>query len=364
MRKSYLDNIRWVTVVLVVIYHVLYMYNGEGILGTLGKITNLEVQYYDVYQYIVYPWFMVVLFIVSGISARYALDKQTGKEFIKARTVKLLVPTTIGLLVFQFIQGYVNASFGDSQLLEVPLPIKFMIYCLSGIGVLWYIQMLWLFSLAIVLIKKIDKDRLWNVCKKTPVWLIVLLGAAVYGAGQILNTPIICVYRFGLYFLTFLFGYFIFSHDEVIERMKKFFWLFLIAAAGLGIAFCVMYFGYNYADAPVNRTPVFLLYSWFGSLTMIACFARFFDFSNGFTTWMSKNSWGLYIFHYLGISTVALIFAKTGLLPAWACYLLSTVMGFVFGYGLYFIISKIPFFRWAVLGISKKKRKESKDVQG
>ncbi len=30
MRKYYLDNIRWVTVVLVVIYHVIYMYNGEG----------------------------------------------------------------------------------------------------------------------------------------------------------------------------------------------------------------------------------------------------------------------------------------------------------------------------------------------
>ena len=37
MRKSYLDNLRWVTVVLVVIYHVLYMYNGEGIVGTVGN---------------------------------------------------------------------------------------------------------------------------------------------------------------------------------------------------------------------------------------------------------------------------------------------------------------------------------------
>ena len=49
MRKYYLDNIRWVTVVLVVIYHVLYMYNGEGILGGLGKITALDVQYYDIF---------------------------------------------------------------------------------------------------------------------------------------------------------------------------------------------------------------------------------------------------------------------------------------------------------------------------
>ena len=50
MRKHYLDNIRWVTVVLVVIYHVLYMYNGEGVQGGLGKITEMNVQYCLLYQ--------------------------------------------------------------------------------------------------------------------------------------------------------------------------------------------------------------------------------------------------------------------------------------------------------------------------
>lgn len=68
MRKYYLDNIRWVTVVLVVIYHVLYMYNGEAILGGLGKITALDVQYYDIFLYAVYPWFMLLLFLISGVS--------------------------------------------------------------------------------------------------------------------------------------------------------------------------------------------------------------------------------------------------------------------------------------------------------
>ena len=28
MRKLYIDNIRWITVVLVVLYHVIYMFNG------------------------------------------------------------------------------------------------------------------------------------------------------------------------------------------------------------------------------------------------------------------------------------------------------------------------------------------------
>ena len=72
LRKHYLDNIRWITVVIVVLYHVFYMYNGQGTGagGVVGKITNLDVQYYDVFQYAVYPWFMVLLFMVSGVSSR------------------------------------------------------------------------------------------------------------------------------------------------------------------------------------------------------------------------------------------------------------------------------------------------------
>ena len=362
MRKSYIDNLRWVTVVLVVFYHVFYMYNAEGILGTLGKITDLEVQYFDLYQYIVYPWFMALLFIVSGISARYYIERHTGKEFIKSRTVKLLVPSTIGLFVFQFIQGYINVSFSEAGNIEAPGFVKYIIYCLSGIGVLWYIQMLWLFSLVIVLIKKIDKDRFWNICRKTPFWVLILIAVLFWGAGQLLNTPVIVSYRFGFYFLAYLLGYFVFSHDEVIEVTKRYFPLFAVIAVGLGTAFCIVYFGQNYADDPVYRSPLFLLYGWFGCVAMVGGFAKFFDFTNKFTKWMGSHSWGLYIFHYLGISMVALYLAKPGLVQAWGCYLLSTLAGFVLSYILYFVISKIPFFRWAVLGISKKK--ESKNVQG
>ena len=47
-------------------------------------------------------------------------------------------------------------------------------------------------------------------------------------------------------------------------------------------------------------------------------------------------------------------------LPAPAAYALSLAAGFVFGYGLYAVISRIPYYRWAVLGISEEK----KDVQG
>ena len=357
-RKYYLDNIRWFTVVLVVIYHVLYMYNAEGVQGVLGKITDLEVQYYDVFQYIVYPWFMLILFIISGISSKLYLDRHTDKEFIKSRTRKLLVPSTIGLFVFQFIQGYINMSFGDAfnTMSEVPEFVLYLIMLASGIGVLWYIQLLWVFSILLIPIRKIEKDRLWKAATKTNIVVLILMLAVIHLSAQILNTPIICVYRFGLYGVGFLLGYFVFSHDEVIEVLKKWFPVTATVAIILGIIFCVMYFGQVYADAPVNRTISYTSYAWFACLAILGGGAKYADFKNAFTSWMSTHSWGFYIFHYLGISAVALYIARPGLLPPLPVYILSLIAGFAAGYILYEIISRIPFFRWAVLGIKKEKR--------
>ena len=70
-RKAYLDNIRWITVLMVTVYHVGYLFNGVGVLGGIPNAKHLAV--WDGFLYIVYPWFMVLLFLVSGICARYAL---------------------------------------------------------------------------------------------------------------------------------------------------------------------------------------------------------------------------------------------------------------------------------------------------
>ena len=364
MRKYYLDNIRWITVVTVVIYHVFYMYNSEGIVGGVGKITNLDVQYYDIFMYLVYPWFMPVLFLVAGISSKIYLENHTDKEFIRSRTRKLLVPSTIGLFAFQFIQGYINMSLGtafqDLPGMGLPKPVIFLIMVASGSGVLWFIHLLWLYSMILVLIRKIEKGRLLEKGAKTPAWMIVLFFFPVWGGAQILNAPIIPVYRCGFYFVFFILGYYVFSHDEVVEKLKKFAVPLIVMAVVLCVTFAVYYFlinnGMNYAEKPVNIRPLYAACAYVGSLAMLGGMARFLDFSTGFTKWMSRKSFGLYVFHYLGISGVARFLAKPGLLPAWACYLLSLVMGFGLAYLLYEIISRIPGYRWAVLGIKEEKK--------
>lgn len=362
MRKHYLDNIRWGTQIIVVLYHVFYMYNAEGVVGGLGRITSLDVQYWDIFQYIVYPWMMPVLFMVSGICAKLYLDSHTASEFIRSRTRKLLIPSTLGLFVFQFIQGYISMSIGGAldkggDMEAVPGFVKYIIMAFVGSGVLWFLQLLWVLSVVLVLIRKIEKGRLWDRCAKANVIVIALLSVLLYGSAQVLNLRPITVFRVGLYMCAFLLGYFVFSHDEVMELLKRYFPFAAAISAVLCIAFCAVYFGENYAEAPCNRSLLYIMYAYFGCIAILGGAARYADFENGFTRWMNKRSFGLYIFHYMGISAVALFIAKPGLVPAPAVYVLSLMAGFAAGFGLNAVISRIPFFRWAVMGISRKDRK-------
>lgn len=357
MRKTYLDNIRWMTVVLVVIYHVVFMYNGVQTSLTVGPFH--ELQYQDIYLYLVYPWFMLLLFVVSGMSTRFYLEHHSSKEFIKARTVKLLVPSTIGLFVFQWIQGYYSMAISNafaSIPAQVPGVVKYAIMALSGQGVLWFAQLLWFFSLILVLIKKIEKDRLYHLCGKANIIVLLLLTAAVYGSSLILNVPLITVFRVGIYLLGYLTGYFIFSHDEVMNKLSKWWRLLVPVALVLAVFFTYTYFGQDYTAHAVLDSPLCNAFAWIAILAILAVMNQYGNFENAFSKWMNRKSWGLYVFHYLVISAAAYYLKLyCGECPSVLIYLMTAIAAFAGAFALYEIISRIAVVRWCVLGIQKSK---------
>ena len=162
--------------------YVLYMFNGAVTGGVIGPFT--PVQYQDSYLYFIYPWFMLLLFVISGMSARFSLKGHSEKEFLKSRTTKLLVPSTIGLFVFWWISGYYNMVVGGAfeNMSAVPKPILCVIMAISGIGPLWYIQLLWIFFLLLLFIRKIEKDRLYGLCEKANLPVLLCLTPVIWGA--------------------------------------------------------------------------------------------------------------------------------------------------------------------------------------
>ena len=364
MRKHYIDNLRWITVAVVVLYHVIYIFNNLQPFGVIGGF--YENQWWDHFQTLCYPWFMLLLFAVAGMSARFSLERRTAKEFAKSRTDKLFVPASLGLLMFHWITGWVNMAISNAfkDMANVPVVVRYLIQCVSGIGVLWFLQVLWILSLLLLLVRKLENDRLWTLCVKLPVWVLPLLCIPLWGAAQILTTPMISVYRFGIYGLGFLIGYFILSHDEIMDKLEKLWLPLAIAGTGLGIAEAIVYQWQNYAEAPVRDSVLSIVYAWTASLAMLAGCKRFLNFRNSFTTWMSKKSWAIYIFHYTTLAYAAYFMKGTGI-PAAVQYLLCTTAAFGGAILLGEIISRIPVVRFWVLGIrGQKKTKEAIHVQG
>lgn len=351
MRKAYLDNIRWATVLLVLFYHVCYMFNGVGIFGGIPGADSISA--FDVAACVIYPWFMVLLFIVSGMSARYSLQKRTAKQFIKERAVKLLVPSTLGLFVIHWITGYLNIKMGGG-LAYIPPMLVYPISVISGTGPLWFIQMLFVFSCVLILIRKIDKnDKLWNLCGKINTPIVLLLFLLIFLAAQVLNMPVITTYRFGIYFAAFCIGYYIFSHDEIIEKISNIrIPMIFISAAGI-VLYAVYYYKSNFTSSECLQSIITNAYLWAVILTVFGCAKKYFDRETPFTKYMTKSSFGIYILHYPVLIIICYLLNAYCTLPSILNYIIAFVLDVVLTFGAYELLKRIPVIRYLVLGIKR-----------
>ena len=363
MRKHWIDNLRWVTVLLVLFYHVIYFYNNKGVFGGIGGFGEYpqHPQYQDIVMYILYPWFMPLLFLLAGISARYALEKHSAKEWFKARTRKLLVPGTIGLFVFHWMVGYFNTAVAARTGVFDGMPgvVKYAVMAISGIGPLWFIQLLWLLSLVLLLVRALDrKDRFRTWCGKANIVWIILLGVLFWvGEHTLVQNPrpdsmdgLWNLYKPFFYVIPFLLGWFVFSHDEVQEKVKNA-WIPLMACAVIsGAVLIVTTFGQDNTSPQYLGSPLNCLYGWLACLAMMGWFNARFDRTGPFAGYMTRSSFGLYVVHYLVVASLGYMMKIYTQLPPAAIYLILAVAVFTLSPLLYEILHRIPFLRWCIFG--------------
>lgn len=353
MRKTYLDNIRWTTVVLVVVYHVFYLFNHAGVAGGIPDAKNIPL--FDTVAAMIYPWFMVLLFVVAGMSARYALQTRSTRDFLAERTSKLLVPSTLGLFVVHWITGYWNIKIGGG-LSYIPAPLRYPLFVLSGIGPLWFIQLLYVFCRILVLLKKADKnDTIWTVCGRIKPLMLPLLFLPIFGVAQILNAPLLTMYRFGIYFVSFLIGYYIFSHEQVQEMLKKLFLPMAVLAVLAAIFYARSFGGSDYTAPSCLQSLLTNVYLWLVTLAIFGAYQKYFDFKTPFTAYLTRASFGVYILHYPILLTVCYLLHAYSTLPALCDYLAAFAADILLTVAAYEGIRRIPWVRYAVLGIRKKR---------
>lgn len=354
-RKKYLDNIKWITVVLVVIYHIIYLFNNSGVISNIN-VKGIPIM--DTFLIFVYPWFMCLMFVVSGISSRYSLEKRTNKQFIKDRTKRILVPSVLGIFIYGWISSLITSQYTDmfaGNGDKIPGFIKYFIYCLMGIGPLWYCHVLFIGSLLIVLLRKIDKkDKISVLLKKVNLPILFLLVFAVWGSSHILNASLIAVYRFGIYLFMMLLGYYIFYNQEIVKKLEKISIPLCIISVIIGVAYVMKYYGVNYADSTVLQGLFTNIYLWISILAILGIGSKYLNFKNKFTEYMTKNNFNIYILHYTVVLLIGHVVVKYLHLPFILNYIIILIGTIILLPGLIGLVKRIPVLRYLILGISKK----------
>lgn len=97
IRKHYIDNLRWIILLILIPYHTSQAWNTwdepNYIFIEGNRLISSIIVFFS-------PYFMPLLFVLAGISAKYALQKRTYKEYLGERVNRLLVPFLFGTIVF------------------------------------------------------------------------------------------------------------------------------------------------------------------------------------------------------------------------------------------------------------------------
>ena len=363
-RYFFIDNLRWVVVLLVLIYHVFYNFNAVGVIGGIGGFATEQWQ--DVVCTTLNPWFMTLLFVLAGASSRYALQRRTTKEFRRERTRKLLVPATIGMLFIGAVLGWINTTISggwDNMPEGMPLVVKYFILVISGTGPLWFIQDLFIFSLLLLAVRKVASGEridkwLAQATERSLILVVAGLMPLIWGVAQshIDNPSMILgianLYRPIYYFVVFLVGYYILSSESLHEMIARRCWWFIAVAAVTGVVFCTKLYGADYTSPTAIQSLWCNLYCWAMTMAMIGSFKRWYDRTSPFAGYMTRSSYGLYIVHMIVCSSACLILKGCGL-PVWSIYGLAIAATFVGSVVLWEILRRITFIRWCVFGIKK-----------
>ena len=113
-------------------------------------------------------------------------------------------------------------------------------------------------------------------------------------------------------------------------------------------------FGQDNTSPQYLGSPLNCIYGWLMCLAMMAWFKAKYDCTNGFSAYMTRSSYGLYIVHYLVIASLGYMMKKYTQLPPWSMYVILAIAVFTLSPLLYEILRRIPFVRWAVFGESRK----------
>lgn len=296
IRKHYIDNLRNLTILLLFPVHTFMIWND---FGSRFYIWQGENKILSTLIVLVNPWFMPILFVLAGMSARYALDKRTNREFMMQRINKLLIPFISGMIILVPFQTLYARKFFDNydgSLLDNWRYFFTHLTDFSGydgaftLGHLWFILFLFIISMiTLIMFRFVPYERVSGSVEKMPAFGVLLLFIPVWFMYYLGNFG---GFSIGKNLALYLSGYYVLSNDSIMVKLEKNIrWLICLCVVGTIVSVSMYYKLSYYGDLWVN------FIGWISILVLLVAGKRFFNEKTSFTEYFNRASYPIYILH-------------------------------------------------------------------
>lgn len=372
-RLVFIDHLRAFLIILVVLHHVAAVYGaGTEFYYVEPPFTN-PTAFSLLLAFMLFnqAWFMGAFFLLAGYFTPGSFDRRGFGSFLKARLLRLGVPLAFFMLVLNPLSS-VGFYLMPSELtgITTPLTLKALYPETIGLGPMWFVAMLLVFSVGYALWRRLTGERTLSETQWTSspsYFWVVLFVLALAGISYLMRmiVPIGQEVR-GFPTLAYLPQYLSFFILGIVASRRDWFRgisntmgaIGFIAALLAGVVlfpylFSGQWFTLDVSDklgiAMGNGNWQSALYALFDSvfavgmcLGLISFFRQILNRQSGLGRFLSRQSYAVYVFHIpvivflayalRGLEMASLLkFAVASLIAVPACFIIA------------FVVRKIPF---------------------
>ena len=337
-RRYDIDWLRVIAIGLLIIYHIGFVFlpwgvfigfiqNGESIDSIWNPMSMLNV------------WRIPLLFFVSGMGVRFAIQRRNWKQLILERTRRILIPFVFGIFCIVPLHLFVWQRYYNQD-------ISYSIHPSH----LWFLANIFIYVLVLsplfFWLKRNEGGKFHRGLKKllgTPLGLLSMIAVFVLEAMLIkpetFETYSMTLHGFLLGMLAFLFGFIVVhAGDAFWHTVKKWRWLLLLLAAAL---FTFRYIEFqllapNYLKAIESNLWIFTVFG-FGY--------KYLNHPGKALHYLSQAAYPVYILHMLVLYVGSYLVVPLGI-PALLKLFLVMAFTFIGAFAIYeLVIRRVRFLR-------------------
>ena len=161
-RRYDVDWLRTLALGLLILYHVVVSFQSWAFsIGFIQNYPSLDETW--ILMSLLNVWRIPILFLISGMGVRFAMERRDWKQLLKDRTVRILLPFVFGFFFIAPISYYIYAQYYQ----EVGASFGIRAVYLPNPGHLWFLANIFVYVLVFLPVFTYFKNRPDNLILRT-----------------------------------------------------------------------------------------------------------------------------------------------------------------------------------------------------